>query len=230
MEETVDWTEIKTYLERNLEVYHLKRNPEENERRDREHAQAIAWTVEQMKEGPMPGGTNMDITREGWTFGSSYWDAVQGAIRLRDPMCRICGVRPTREVHHIRPRFLKGSDHPRNLVGLCFECHDEVHRAIDRGIRQTLEGSLGVTVPIQAVTLDDFSAEALDKAIVKALKDRYPLRYSAQQLAEKVGITLDVLESRAGPLTDSGLVLIHLYSNGDETERSWRLNDERFPG
>lgn len=66
---------------------------------------------------------------------------------LRDPICRICGKRPTKEVHHIRPRFLKGTDHPRNLIGLCLECHDEVHRKIDNGIQTALMESLDINPP-----------------------------------------------------------------------------------
>ena len=80
------------------------------------------------------------------TFGSDVWNALEKAILIRDPMCRICGQRESREVHHIRPRHLKGKDHPRNLIGLCLECHDEVHRRIDRGIQDVLESSLGIRI------------------------------------------------------------------------------------
>lgn len=46
------------------------------------------------------------------------------------------------EVHHIRPRYLRGKNHPRNLVCLCTKCHDEVHRRIESGICDAIARSL----------------------------------------------------------------------------------------
>lgn len=80
-------------------------------------------------------------------FGSDEWAALKRGVLLRDPVCQMCGIRPTKEVHHIRPRFLKGTNHPRNLIGLCLECHDEVHRYIEDGIQKVLEDSLSIDPP-----------------------------------------------------------------------------------
>lgn len=44
--------------------------------------------------------------------------------------CMRCGGYAS-EVHHIRPRQFGGGDHPRNMMPLCKDCHDEIHRRID---------------------------------------------------------------------------------------------------
>ena len=48
-----------------------------------------------------------------------------------------CGE-PADEVHHIRPRHLGGTDHPRNLVPLCEACHDEIHRRLDAAVADAI--------------------------------------------------------------------------------------------
>ena len=58
------------------------------------------------------------------------WRKVRSAVIHRDDWtCQDCG-RDMKglpswylEVHHIRPRVVNGSDHPRNLKTLCLECH-----------------------------------------------------------------------------------------------------------
>lgn len=48
-------------------------------------------------------------------------------VAERDPMCKNCGERPSREEHHIIFKGQGGGDTPRNLIGLCLECHDLAH-------------------------------------------------------------------------------------------------------
>lgn len=49
------------------------------------------------------------------------WETViRPRILARDPICRICGRRPSTEVDHDRP----GDDHSdANLQGVCTPCH-----------------------------------------------------------------------------------------------------------
>lgn len=146
---------IETVLDRTLEVYELKRDPEETQKRYKRKEAIIKWTLNELEQGPIEGGTVMDIIDDGWMFGdSSYWIAIRDAIKIRDPVCRICGKRPTQEVHHIHPRFLGGKHHPRNLIGLCYACHDEVHRQITSGIEDVLKGSLSIEIPTLPVKLE----------------------------------------------------------------------------
>lgn len=137
--------EIRKVLESTLTVFKTKRE-EVNEMREHQKRLAVEYLLAEVMKGPIEGGTMADCSSACSTFGSDVWNALEKAILIRDPMCRICGQRESREVHHIRPRHLKGKDHPRNLIGLCLECHDEVHRRIDRGIQDVLESSLGIRI------------------------------------------------------------------------------------
>lgn len=139
-------SEMRKALEDTLVAFHVKRDENENIRRDKARDKAIEWLLSELLKGPIKGGTLSDVIYECQTFGSDLWVALQKAILIRDPMCKICNQRPSREVHHIRPRHYGGKNHPRNLVGLCLECHDEVHRKIDLGVQRTLEKSLDIKI------------------------------------------------------------------------------------
>jgi len=57
------------------------------------------------------------------------------AVVLKDePVCRICGIRPSTTVDHIIPKSKGGSDQRENLRGVCKSCHDK------RSQRQAAEG------------------------------------------------------------------------------------------
>ena len=72
-----------------------------------------------------------------WTSGD--FKAVREAVLIaHGRRCMSCGE-PADEVHHIRPRHLGGTDHPRNLVPLCEACHDEVHRRLDAAVSEAIE-------------------------------------------------------------------------------------------
>ena len=51
------------------------------------------------------------------------WQKLREAILARDPTCRHCGLAPSTDVDHIKPKRDGGSDHPANLQGLCHRCH-----------------------------------------------------------------------------------------------------------
>ena len=134
---------VKEVLERTIEVYEV-RDPKVTEERYEKKRKAIEWIMEEFRKGPIEGGTQADTDDSIWGFGGSEWEAVREAVRvIYDDKCAICG-KPAREVHHIRPKHLKGKNHPRNLILLCNDCHDEVHRKIDEGITETLKASLKI--------------------------------------------------------------------------------------
>lgn len=62
-----------------------------------------------------------------WTFSST-----KILVFCRDQgICRVCGKKVKLhdnnyegEVHHIMPRSKGGSDHPKNLILLCVDCHN----------------------------------------------------------------------------------------------------------
>lgn len=151
-----DWQKVYEVLDRTIEVYELKRDPEETKRRYEKKRSSIEWFMNELKKGPIQGGTLADTAEDIWGFGGTEWDAVREAVRvIYEDKCAICG-KPAREVHHIRPKHLKGKNHPRNLILLCNDCHDEVHRKIDSGIQTVLETSLEIPKRTDSVTLEAY--------------------------------------------------------------------------
>lgn len=61
--------------------------------------------------------------------GEEEWRALRDAVLREDRFsCRICGEYPKeKHVHHIIPLSKFGSNHPNNLVTLCYPCHDKQH-------------------------------------------------------------------------------------------------------
>ena len=157
-----EWDDIREVLDTVLVPY-MTRNEELNRERLRNKEHAIKWMLEQLKNGPVKGGVRgnsemSEIPEYLYMFGSSVWEADRRAVILRDPVCRICGKRKSEEVHHIRPKHLKGSYyHPCNLIGLCKECHDEVHRNIDAGIDSVIESSLDCGIDDAQKTLEEWN-------------------------------------------------------------------------
>ena len=136
---------MREVLNECLEVWYVK-NTETNKKREEDKRKTIEWIIAGVLAGPdLTGvrGSSESNPEYIWTFGSGVWKGEQRCILIRDPICRICGIRSAVEVHHIRPKHLQGNpDHPRNLIGLCMECHDEVHRRIDAGIQTAITGSI----------------------------------------------------------------------------------------
>lgn len=130
--------EYRRILKNKLEVYEV-RDPEVNAKRYKTKEKCIEWAIAKLNEDIMPCGTAADLPEGFILFGSSScWEAFRLCVLIRDgDKCRICG-KPAREVHHIRPRYLKGKDHPRNLISLCEKCHDDVHLMIEESIEKAL--------------------------------------------------------------------------------------------
>lgn len=156
------WDDIREILDTVLVPY-MTKNEELNRERMNNKRLAVKWILEQLKNGPVKGGVRgnssmTEIPEYLYMFGSSVWEAEKKVILLRDPLCRICGERESKEVHHIRPKHLKGSYyHPCNLIGLCKECHDEVHRNIDTGIDRVIESSLDCGIYDAQKTLEGWN-------------------------------------------------------------------------
>lgn len=135
---------MREIMDSSIQFYHRKNDDAWNDHREFKRQKAIDTMLEELLKGPMEGGTMAPLPAICSDFGTMTWTALQSAVLLRDEMCMICGQKPSKEVHHIRPRHLKGHDHPRNLIGLCLDCHDEVHRKIDEGIQKVCEESLHI--------------------------------------------------------------------------------------
>ena len=66
------------------------------------------------------------------------YDSVKDYIyAMQNGRCACCG-RPIEHFHHIVPRSKGGSDVPENIVGLCKDCHDKIHKG-DKDTRARLD-------------------------------------------------------------------------------------------
>ena len=75
---------------------------------------------------------NQDIRR--WQYGKgplygykSYKDYIRDEQHGR---CACCG-KPIEEYHHIHHRASNGIDNVKNIIGLCHQCHTEIHNSAD---------------------------------------------------------------------------------------------------
>ena len=80
-------------------------------------------------------------------YNSRGWKQLRRAYNMSHPLCERCllkGIsRQAEHVHHVRP-FLTGKTDeerwqllldPTNLQALCRECHEEVHRQLNKKIK-----------------------------------------------------------------------------------------------
>ena len=154
--------EIRNVLKHHIQILYT-RTPEINREREYERDELILWTIRELREGPMEGGTLADIPTH--RFGTYYWTAVRAAVlKWYNNKCYVCGNEAI-EVHHIRPRSLNGKNHPRNLIPLCKDCHDEIHRQIDDGIQMILNTSINDVANVKGtkVIIKRKGANTLDK-------------------------------------------------------------------
>ena len=60
---------------------------------------------------------------------------MREVVLIEEPVCMICGRRPSVEVDHILPLCKGGTDLRDNLQGVCSACHDDKTCA-DLGIKK----------------------------------------------------------------------------------------------
>lgn len=74
------------------------------------------------------------------------WRKLRRLILNRDPICKICGRRPSTEVDHLVPLAAGGDNSPTNLQGVCKRCHSKKTATEDGGFgrpRRSVEGKGG---------------------------------------------------------------------------------------
>ena len=67
--------------------------------------------------------TDRGTTKERGYAGRN-WMQLRAFVLARDPVCKICGRKPSRHCDHIKPKRTGGKDTPSNLQGLCASCHN----------------------------------------------------------------------------------------------------------
>ena len=61
---------------------------------------------------------------------AAAYQALEQHVLERDGWrCQQCGRREQLQVHHLRFRSQGGSDEEANLITLCAECHEDMHRS-----------------------------------------------------------------------------------------------------
>ena len=60
---------------------------------------------------------------------STSYAKLQRQVLERDGWrCQVCGSMQSLQVHHLKFRSQSGGDEEQNLITLCAECHEQVHR------------------------------------------------------------------------------------------------------
>jgi 5-methylcytosine-specific restriction endonuclease McrA len=60
----------------------------------------------------------------------SYRELHRQVLERDTWRCQICGCMQNLQVHHLEFRSHSGTDEEHNLITLCAQCHNEVHRKI----------------------------------------------------------------------------------------------------
>jgi 5-methylcytosine-specific restriction endonuclease McrA len=62
---------------------------------------------------------------------TSYRDLHRQVLERDGWRCQACGSMQNLQVHHLKFRSHSGSDEEQNLITLCAECHEQMHRVAD---------------------------------------------------------------------------------------------------
>jgi 5-methylcytosine-specific restriction endonuclease McrA len=64
-------------------------------------------------------------------LNSTSYSRLHREVLERDGWrCQVCGSMQQLQVHHLKFRSHSGSDVERNLITLCANCHERVHRRV----------------------------------------------------------------------------------------------------
>ena len=83
-----------------------------------------------------------------WPGGSSAkfdysFHTIKPFVLMRDEyQCQVCHKKEKIEVHHLKPQNSKGSNHPRNLMVLCQNCHDGIHTKLIKRFQTAKENRI----------------------------------------------------------------------------------------
>jgi 5-methylcytosine-specific restriction endonuclease McrA len=59
---------------------------------------------------------------------TSYRDLHRQVLERDGWRCQVCGSMQNLQVHHLKFRSRSGGDEEQNLITLCAECHERMHR------------------------------------------------------------------------------------------------------
>jgi 5-methylcytosine-specific restriction endonuclease McrA len=59
---------------------------------------------------------------------NSYHELHRQILERDSWRCQVCGSMQRLQVHHLKFRSQSGGDEEQNLITLCAQCHEQVHR------------------------------------------------------------------------------------------------------
>ena len=68
-------------------------------------------------------GLAADQARRAAHYRLPAWRALSALVRQEEPVCRLCGRRPSQVADHVVERRDGGTDDRGNLQGACWPCH-----------------------------------------------------------------------------------------------------------
>lgn len=97
----------------------------------------------------------MTKKRYGSTRYGRTWRKARNEYKKYHPICECCLVAEATEVHHIIPISEGGKHDKNNLMAVCRECHDEIHRKMrEEKANGTSEGATGNSDMVHATGED----------------------------------------------------------------------------
>jgi 5-methylcytosine-specific restriction endonuclease McrA len=61
---------------------------------------------------------------------TNYRELYRQVLERDGWRCQVCGSMQNLQVHHLKFRSRSGGDIEQNLITLCAECHEKVHRKV----------------------------------------------------------------------------------------------------
>ncbi len=105
--------------------------------------ECFEWIYENLKDSYSSKGNITDVPESFRMFNEQdVWQAIRKCVMYRDDFsCQICDEMGT-EVHHIRPRYMGGKNHPHNLMTVCHDCHVKIHNDLEKSIEYAIVRSI----------------------------------------------------------------------------------------
>ena len=99
-----------------------------------------------------------------------YDSQLEALKDIQKGKCLLCQKGPVEHKHHIRPKSLGGADTLENLVGLCNQCHDKIHKKQGKALERLSKKKEGSNKKYAAASV----VNQIMGRFVKWCIDRYP--------------------------------------------------------
>lgn len=136
-----------------------------------------------------------------WEYGKGilygYKDYKEYIKELQNGKCLLCGS-PIERYHHVRQRKDGGTDHVSNIAGLCYKCHDKVHKDDDtaKGLLELREEaarrhSIGLLNSIMPKLIEEMRSFCEEHCIIFSITDGHTTKETREKFGIQKGHALD---------------------------------------